>query len=44
MEDFKETKMEFMKILNKNLEEQRRLDQEHYEKQKERLGKKCSNY
>ena len=32
-----------MKIQNEHFDEQRRFDQERYEKQKERL-EKCSNY
>ena len=37
MEDFKEAIMEFMKNQNANLEKQRRLGQERYEKQNVRL-------
>ena len=44
MEDFKEAMMEFMKIKNEHLENQRLLDQERYEIQNKRLEKKCSNY
>ena len=43
MENFKEVLLEFMKILNECLEEQRRLDQEHY-KNKTNHRKKPLNY
>ncbi len=41
--DYLKEAIEFMKIQNECLEVQRRLDQERYEKQNERL-EKCSNY
>ena len=43
MKDFREAKLEFVKIQNARLEEQRRLDQEGYEKQNERV-EKCLNF
>ena len=38
-QSFKKVKIEFMKIQNEHLEEQRRLNKESHEKQNERLEK-----